>query len=106
LLSSRSSEFILSGTSIPFLINIFANLNICIISRKITLLLDEPEKALSIPKQIELFDVLIKLSEHFQIIMATHSPFILEYKKANLIDFTPGYAAECRKLIKNIGKGK
>jgi len=38
--------------------------------------------------------------------MATHSPFILEYKKANLIDFTPGYAAECRKLIKNIGKGK
>lgn len=73
---------------------------------KTTLLLDEPEKALSIPKQIELFDVLIKLSEHFQIIMATHSPFILEYKKANLIDFTPGYAAECRKLIKNIGKGK
>jgi len=73
---------------------------------KTTLLLDEPEKALSIPKQIELFDVLTKLSEHFQIIMATHSPFILEYKKANLIDFTPGYAAECRKLIKNIGKGK
>jgi energy-coupling factor transporter ATP-binding protein EcfA2 len=73
---------------------------------KITLLLDEPEKALSIPKQIELFDVLVKLSEHFQIIMATHSPFILEYKKANLIDFTPGYAKECRTLIKNIGKGK
>jgi len=73
---------------------------------KITLLLDEPEKALSIPKQIELFDVMIKLSEHFQIIMATHSPFILEYKNANLIDFTPGYAKECRTLIKNIGKGK
>jgi hypothetical protein len=73
---------------------------------KITLLLDEPEKALSIPKQIELFDVMVKLSEHFQIIMATHSPFILEYKKANLIDVTPGYVSECRKLIKNIGKGK
>jgi energy-coupling factor transporter ATP-binding protein EcfA2 len=73
---------------------------------KITLLLDEPEKALSIPKQIELFDVMVKLSEHFQIIMATHSPFILEYNKANLIDVTPGYVAQCRKLIKNIGKGK
>lgn len=73
---------------------------------KITLLLDEPEKALSIPKQIELFDVMIKLSEHFQIIMATHSPFILEYKKANLIDISPGYIKQCRNLIKNIGKGK
>ena len=73
---------------------------------KITLLLDEPEKALSIPKQIELFDVMTKLSEHFQIIMATHSPFILEYKKANLIDISPGYIKECKSLIKNIGKGK
>jgi len=73
---------------------------------KITLLLDEPEKSLSIPKQIELFDVLFKLSDHFQIIMATHSPFILHYKKINLIDFTPGYAKECRTIIKNAAKGK
>lgn len=68
---------------------------------KITLLLDEPEKALSIPKQVELFDTLIKLSEHFQLIIATHSPFILNYKKINLIDITPGYIADCKKIIKN-----
>lgn len=73
---------------------------------KITLLLDEPEKALSIPKQIELFDVLVKLSEHFQLIVATHSPFILSYKRVNLIDITPGYIKECRNLIKNIEKKK
>lgn len=73
---------------------------------KITLLLDEPEKALSIPKQIELFDVLTKLSVHFQLIVATHSPFILNYKKANIIDVTPGYVAECKRLIKSISKGK
>lgn len=73
---------------------------------KTTLLLDEPEKALSIPKQIELFDVLFKLSEHFQLIVATHSPFILEYKKANMIDVTPGYIADSRKLIKALSKGK
>jgi energy-coupling factor transporter ATP-binding protein EcfA2 len=73
---------------------------------KITLLLDEPEKALSIPKQIDLFDVLFKLSDHFQLIVATHSPFILEYKKANIIDVTPGYVAECRKLIKGLGNNK
>jgi energy-coupling factor transporter ATP-binding protein EcfA2 len=73
---------------------------------KVTLLLDEPEKALSIPKQIELFDVLVKLAEHFQVIVATHSPFILEYKKANMVDVTPGYISECKKLIKNLSKGK
>lgn len=67
---------------------------------KMTLLLDEPEKALSIPKQVELFDVLTKLSEHFQVIIATHSPFILDYKKANIIDITPGYIAEVRKIVK------
>lgn len=69
---------------------------------KITLLLDEPEKALSIPKQIELFDVMMKLSDHFQIILATHSPFILEYKKANLIDITPGYVKNVKQIIKNL----
>lgn len=67
---------------------------------KITLLLDEPEKALSIPKQVELFDVLMKLSDNFQLIIATHSPFILSYKKANIIDVTPGYVKECKGLIK------
>lgn len=69
---------------------------------KITLLLDEPEKSLSIPKQIELFEVLVKLSEHFQLIIATHSPFILYFKKANIIDFTPGYVKESKALIKKI----
>lgn len=73
---------------------------------KITLLLDEPEKALSIPKQVQLFDTLVKLSEHFQLIIATHSPFILDYKKANIIDVTPGYIKECKSLIKVMGKPK
>lgn len=73
---------------------------------KITLLLDEPEKALSIPKQIELFEVMLKLAEHFQVIISTHSGFILDFKKANIIDVTPGYVTECRRLIKNLQKGK
>lgn len=73
---------------------------------KITLLLDEPEKALSIPKQIELFDVLQKLSEHFQVIIATHSPFILDYKKINIVDFTPGYVKEVNKMIKDLKNRK
>jgi len=71
---------------------------------RITLLLDEPEKALSIPKQVELFNTLTALSEHFQLIIATHSAFILDYKKANIIDVTPGYVKECKALVKKMGK--
>jgi DNA-binding transcriptional regulator WhiA len=66
---------------------------------KMTLLFDEPEKALALPKQLELFDTLNKLSEHFQVIIATHSPFILYFKDANIIDLENGYADECRDLI-------
>jgi len=40
------------------------------------------------------------LSDNFQLIIATHSPFILGYKKANIIDVTPGYMKECKSLIK------
>jgi energy-coupling factor transporter ATP-binding protein EcfA2 len=66
---------------------------------KIALLFDEPEKALALPKQLELFNTLLTLSEHFQVIIATHSPFILFFKGANIIDINPGYANLCRNLI-------
>lgn len=66
---------------------------------KMTLLFDEPEKALALPKQLELFDTLDKLSEHFQVIIATHSPFILYFKNSNIIDLEKGYADDCRNLI-------
>ena len=66
---------------------------------KITLLFDEPEKALALPKQFELFKTLKTLSEHFQVIIATHSPFVLFFEGANIIDMNPGYANLCRKLI-------
>lgn len=66
---------------------------------KIALLFDEPEKALALPKQLELFNTLLTLSEHFQVIIATHSPFILFFKGANILDINPGYANLCRNLI-------
>jgi hypothetical protein len=70
------------------------------ITGPITLLLDEPEKALALPKQLELFNGLQQLSSMFQIIVVTHSPFILFNKDANIIDMEPGYADICKKLIK------
>ena len=62
------------------------------------------EKSLSIPKQIELFRVLGELSAHFQLIIATHSAFILDFKGANIIDFTPGYIKEVRDALRSVGK--
>jgi len=73
---------------------------------KITLLLDEPEKALFLPKQLELFNALQQLAKNFQVIIVTHSPFVLFLKDVNLIDLTPGSSKLCRDLIKKQVKGK
>lgn len=70
-----------------------------------TVMLDEPEKALSLHKQLELFDTIEKLAEHFQVIMVSHSPFVLFKKKANFIDMIPNFSADNKKLIKKyLGK--
>lgn len=69
---------------------------------KITLIFDEPEKAIALPKQYELFKTLSTLSDYFQVIIATHSPFILYQKGANIIDMEKGYAKTCKTLFKNV----
>lgn len=71
---------------------------------KPTLLLDEPERALALPKQKELFDILVELSKTYQVIIATHSPFVLFVKGANIIDLEEGYADTCRDIIKESAK--
>ena len=67
---------------------------------KPTLLLDEPERALSLPKQLELFGLLSSLTDKYQIIVATHSPFVLFGLDANIFDIEPGYVNKCVELIK------
>jgi predicted ATPase len=69
---------------------------------KVTLLLDEPEKSLSIPKQVELFNMLSEFQQTFQIIIATHSPFVLFQKNINIIDLETGYQDTCIKMIKQL----
>jgi predicted ATPase len=73
-----------------------------------TVLLDEPEKALSLEKQLELFDTLDELAKYFQVIMVSHSPFILLHKnnkKINYVDMTPDFTTNNKKLIKKyLGK--
>jgi energy-coupling factor transporter ATP-binding protein EcfA2 len=71
---------------------------------KITILLDEPERALSLPKQMELFDILSNLSEKYQIIVATHSPFILFQENVEIFDFEKNYSQLCINIFKNCVK--
>lgn len=68
---------------------------------RVTILLDEPEKSLSIPKQIELFNFLKTFQNDAQIIITTHSPFILINNDINIIEMEPGYMNECKELIKS-----
>lgn len=71
---------------------------------KIAALLDEPERALSIPAQFQLFEMLALLSESCQIIVATHSVawMSLDPSMLNLIDVQQGYADETRQVLSKI----
>jgi len=71
---------------------------------RVTLLLDEPERALSVPKQMELFKLLEKMSDEYQIIVATHSPFVLFGTKCKLYNLQPGYDEECKKIFRECVK--
>lgn len=67
---------------------------------KVTILLDEPEKSLSIPKQIELFKFLKEFQNDLQIVISTHSPFILFEDNINIIEMEDGYIQTCKDVIK------
>lgn len=61
-----------------------------------TLLLDEPDRSLSIPNQAEFWKILYKVSEKVQVIVATHSIFALYAPSSNVIEMQEDYLKECR----------
>lgn len=66
-----------------------------------TILLDEPERALSLPRQKDFFlGVIPELLKDKQVIMATHSPFALFIPNANIIEMEDGYKNECLESFK------
>lgn len=64
-----------------------------------TILLDEPERALSIALQKKMFTQIIPQFADLQIILATHSIFCLNMKDVNFIEFEPGYIEQCRETL-------
>ena len=73
------------------------------------LLLDEPERSLSISNAINLFHkVLLVTGSLVQVFVATHSPFVLDLgdnPHVHIIDMQAGYADECRSALQKISPG-
>lgn len=63
-----------------------------------TILLDEPGRSLSIPRQAELWNILAQ-QQRFQIIVATHSVFALYLMGVKYLDVKSGYLEESRKEL-------
>ena len=72
------------------------------------LLLDEPERSLSISNAIKLFHkVLLVTGSLVQVFVATHSPFALDLTAphVHIVDMQEGYADECRASLRAICHG-
>ncbi|QOS77677.1 AAA family ATPase [Paenibacillus sp. JNUCC31] len=65
----------------------FLNLFVNRFNSKGIYLLDEPEAALSPARQLSLLRILYDLSDHSQFIIATHSPILLGYPGADILNF-------------------
>jgi len=65
-----------------------------------TILLDEPDRSLDIPLQVQMWWLASrKWSEKLQIIAASHNHLVLSLSNANIIETVPGYADRCRKIV-------
>ena len=64
-----------------------------------TILLDEPERALSVVLQKRLFNEILPEFKDIQVILATHSLFCLKMKDANFTEFEPNYINQCKEAF-------
>ncbi len=73
--------------------------------KRVTVLVDEPDKALSIPNQHVLWTkVLPSLAEKYQVITASHSIFSLAAPSANIIEMEAEYVDECERCVRLVAK--
>lgn len=73
-------------------------------TRRLTIILDEPDRGLSIPTQHKLWcGLLPRLARDHQVLVASHGPFVLVAPGAHVIEMVAGYAASCRETLKVFG---
>lgn len=70
----------------------------------VTLLMDEPDRSLSIENQVGLWKILPQIAEKHQVIVATHSPFAIMRDCGNVLDMEIGYLERTRKAIREFVK--
>lgn len=70
-----------------------------------TLLLDEPDRSLSIPWAANMWFNIAERHDPktVQIIAATHCPFALDLPNVNYIETEPGYLDQCRRVMQQVG---
>lgn len=69
---------------------------------KPTILIDEMDSNTDIINTVYLFKIIKKLSNKYQIIMASHSPLVFQLNGVNIIELISGYKSKCKKAIANI----
>lgn len=66
-----------------------------------TVIFDEPDISLELPKQYGFFqNMATRFANQCQIIVTTHSPFALNLPGVTYVDLVPGYLKECRDIMK------
>lgn len=73
--------------------------------KKKTIIMDEPDRSVSIVLQKQFWDIVENMSAHYQIIVATHSPFAVK-RKANYIELQDGVVDGVTQLFTEYFKGE
>lgn len=69
-----------------------------------SVIMDEPELNLSWWLQGQLWQFLAEQAKHYQIIIATHSPFCLSVPEANIIEMVPGYHEDMVESFRDLAR--
>lgn len=67
-----------------------------------TILIDEPERSLDLENEVRFWRFMKKAVKNVQVIVATHSPFVLFIDDANFVETTPGYVKKSMELVNDI----
>lgn len=70
----------------------------------VTMIMDEPDRSLSITMQMQVWNSLNMISKDTQVIVATHTMFALGIQDANIIEVNKGYIKQCKNHIKTLAR--
>jgi predicted ATPase len=69
-----------------------------------TLILDEPESSVDLLQEVYLWKILKDAATRMQLIVCTHSSFVLNMKGVNFVEMEKGYRKKCLKALEDLEK--